>query len=90
MTAGRMPTGLVEMPLKCKCATLCCVHQFAMLELGFSAVASARMCVRAVRFSSEQLPIKTAVAKHFAVFNNLHGAVPSMSTPNRESDVGAI
>jgi phospholipase C len=33
-------------------------------------------------FNSSQLPIKTAVAKHFAVFNNLHGSVPSMSTPN--------
>ena len=33
-------------------------------------------------FSSEQLPIKTAVAKQFAVFNHLHGAIPSFSEPN--------
>lgn len=33
-------------------------------------------------FNSTQLPIKKAVAQHFAVFNNLHGSVPSMSTPN--------
>ena len=33
-------------------------------------------------FNSTQLPIKTAVAENFAVFNNLHGSVPSFSTPN--------
>ena len=33
-------------------------------------------------FSPGQLPIKTAVAQHFAVFNNLYGAVPSFSEPN--------
>ena len=34
-------------------------------------------------FNSTQLPIKAAVAKEFAVFNHLHGSVPSYSTPNR-------
>ena len=33
-------------------------------------------------FNSTQLPIKAAVAKEFAVFNHLHGSVPSYSTPN--------
>ena len=33
-------------------------------------------------FNSTQLPIKTAVAKEFAVFNHLHSSVPSYSTPN--------
>lgn len=33
-------------------------------------------------FSPEQLPVKAAIAKHFGVFNRLHSAVPSMSTPN--------
>ena len=34
-------------------------------------------------FNSTMLPIKKAVAENFAVFNNLHGSVPSFSTPNR-------
>ena len=33
-------------------------------------------------FDSKQLPIKKAVAENFAVFNHLHGSVPSFSTPN--------
>lgn len=33
-------------------------------------------------FNSTQLPIKKAVAEHFAVFNHLHGAIPSFSEPN--------
>lgn len=33
-------------------------------------------------FNSTQLPIKTAVAKEFAVFNHLHSSVPSYSIPN--------
>lgn len=41
-------------------------------------------------FSSKQLPVKTAISEHFAVFNNLHSAVPSFSTPNvtAQSDPG--
>jgi len=33
-------------------------------------------------FSAAQLPIKSAVAEHFGVFNKLYTAVPSASTPN--------
>eukprot|EP01043_Picozoa_sp_COSAG02_P030790 COSAG02_NODE_1982_length_10196_cov_6.214816_13_plen_171_part_00 len=33
-------------------------------------------------FNSTQLPIKKSVAEHFAVFNHLHGAIPSFSEPN--------
>ena len=33
-------------------------------------------------FSGAQLPVKRAVAENFAVFNNMHGSVPSMSEPN--------
>ena len=33
-------------------------------------------------FNSTQLPIKTTIAKEFAVFNHLHSSVPSFSTPN--------
>jgi phospholipase C len=33
-------------------------------------------------FNSTQLPIKTAIAKEFAVFNHLHSSVPSYSIPN--------
>jgi phospholipase C len=33
-------------------------------------------------FNSTMLPIKAAVAENFAVFNDLHGSVPSFSTPN--------
>ena len=33
-------------------------------------------------FNSTQLPIKKAVAENFAVFNHLHGAIPSFSEPN--------
>ena len=32
-------------------------------------------------FNSTQLPIKTAVAENFAVFNSLHGSIPSFSEP---------
>ena len=33
-------------------------------------------------FNSTQLPIKTAIAREFAVFNHMHGSVPSYSMPN--------
>lgn len=33
-------------------------------------------------FNSSMLPIKTSIAKNFAVFNKMHGSVASFSTPN--------
>jgi hypothetical protein len=33
-------------------------------------------------FSPEQLPVKSAIAKQFGVFNKLYSSVPSASTPN--------
>jgi phospholipase C len=33
-------------------------------------------------FSPAQLPVKTAIAKEFGVFNKLYSSVPSMSIPN--------
>jgi phospholipase C len=36
----------------------------------------------ALHLSRCQLPIKKAIAENFAVFNHMHGSVPSFSTPN--------
>ena len=33
-------------------------------------------------FNSTQLPIKTAIAKEFAVFNHMHSSTPTYSIPN--------
>jgi phospholipase C len=33
-------------------------------------------------FSPSQLPVKTALAKAFGVFNKLYSSVPSFSSPN--------